>query len=377
MAYVVNDYYDDEAELIVELWAEIETELIEEIARRISATGITDTGEFQLRLLEQANLLNKRAVELISQKSGLSEKQVRDLIEKVGLSVVERDEEIYRQAAAMGQLTFYDPLPVDKSPILAVALQSCVDNAEFGLSNLTNTRMIDAGNGMETLTKAARREYYDAVNKAFLEVRTGKSTTPQAVKSACTELASKGIQITHWESGHRDSVDVAVRRNIRTAMAQTSGKMTLASMENYQADLVEVSSHMGARPSHYVWQGQIYSLSGTGGYENFYDATGYGTLLGLCGVNCRHRFFPYFPGTQPSFDKYDEEENKKAYDLSQEQRALEREIRKAKRKEAAAKGAGYDDKDAKAEVRAAQENMRKFIKEHPDMRRMYDREQIY
>ena len=377
MAYVVNDYYDDEAELIVELWAEIETELIEEIARRISATGITDTGEFQLRLLEQANLLNERAVELISQKSGLSEKQVRDLIEKVGLSVVERDEEIYRQAAAMGQLTFYDPLPVDKSPILAVALQSCVDNAEFGLSNLTNTRMIDAGNGMETLTKAARREYYDAVNKAFLEVRTGKSTTPQAVKSACTELASKGIQITHWESGHRDSVDVAVRRNIRTAMAQTSGKMTLASMENYQADLVEVSSHMGARPSHYVWQGQIYSLSGTGGYENFYDATGYGTLLGLCGVNCRHRFFPYFPGTQPSFDKYDEEENKKAYDLSQEQRALEREIRKAKRKEAAAKGAGYDDKDAKAEVRAAQENMRKFIKEHPDMRRMYDREQIY
>lgn len=377
MAYVVNDYYDDEAELIVELWAEIETELIEEIARRISATGITDTGEFQLRLLEQANLLNKRAVELISQKSGLSEKQVRDLIEKVGLSVVERDEEIYRQAATMGQLTFYDPLPVDKSPILAVALQSCVDNAEFGLSNLTNTRMIDAGNGMETLTKAARREYYDAVNKAFLEVRTGKSTTPQAVKSACTELASKGIQITHWESGHRDSVDVAVRRNIRTAMAQTSGKMTLASMENYQADLVEVSSHMGARPSHYVWQGQIYSLSGTGGYENFYDATGYGTLLGLCGVNCRHRFFPYFPGTQPSFDKYDEEENKKAYDLSQEQRALEREIRKAKRKEAAAKGAGYDDKDAKAEVRAAQENMRKFIKEHPDMRRMYDREQIY
>lgn len=377
MAYVVNDYYDDEAELIVELWAEIETELIEEISRRISATGITDTGEFQLRLLEQANLLNKRAVELISQKSGLSEKQVRDLIEKVGLSVVERDEEIYRQAAAMGQLTFYDPLPVDKSPILAVALQSCVDNAEFGLSNLTNTRMIDAGNGMETLTKAARREYYDAVNKAFLEVRTGKSTTPQAVKSACTELASKGIQITHWESGHRDSVDVAVRRNIRTAMAQTSGKMTLASMENYQADLVEVSSHMGARPSHYVWQGQIYSLSGTGGYENFYDATGYGTLLGLCGVNCRHRFFPYFPGTQPSFDKYDEEENKKAYDLSQEQRALEREIRKAKRKEAAAKGAGYDDKDAKAEVRAAQENMRKFIKEHPDMRRMYDREQIY
>ena len=374
--YVVNDYYDNEAELIVELWAQIETDLIEEIARRVSDTGITETGEFKLKLLEQANLLNRHAVKLISEKSGISEEMVEEIIRKTGLTVVERDEEIYRQAAEAGQVTF-DPLPVDKSPALEIAMQSCIDNAEFGLSNLTNTRMMDAGNGMETLTKAARREYYDAVNKAFLEVRTGKSTTPQAVKSACQSLADKGIQITHWQSGHRDSVDVAVRRNIRTAIAQTSGKMTLARMGDYNSDLVEVSAHMSARPSHYVWQGQIYSLTGANGYENFYEATGYGTLLGLCGVNCRHRFFPYFEGTTPSFEQYDEEANKKAYDLTQEQRAIERKIRKAKRQEAAAKGAGYDDASAKSAVRSAQKEMRDFLKEHPDMRRMPDREQIY
>ena len=376
MAYVVNDYHDDQAELIVELWSHIETELIEEISRRVSETGITATGEFQLRLLEQANLLNRRAVELISEYSGISDEMVEDLIRELGFSVVERDEQIYRQAAEAGQLTF-EPLPVDMSPTLETTMQGCIDNAEFGLSNLTNTRMIDAGNGMETLTKAARREYYDAVNKAFLDVRTGKSSTPDAVKSACQSLADKGIQITHWESGHKDSVDVAVRRNIRTAMAQTSGKMTLARMQDYQSDLVEVSAHMSARPSHYVWQGGIYSLSGSNGYENFYDATGYGTLLGLCGVNCRHRFFPYFPGTTPAFEQYDEEENKKAYDLTQQQRKLERDIRKAKRKVAAADGAGYDNKPAKAEVREKQKNMRDFLKEHPDMRRMYDREKIY
>ena len=99
--------------------------------------------------------------------------------------------------------------------------------------------------------------------------------------------------------------------------------------------------------------------------------------MGLCGVNCRHRFFPYFEGTTPSFEQYDEEANKKAYDLTQEQRAIERKIRKAKRQEAAAKGAGYDDASAKSAVRSAQKEMRDFLKEHPDMRRMPDREQIY
>ena len=391
MAYYVDlDYYDDEAELLVELWAEIENELIEEIAKRVSATGITYTGEFKARQLAEANLLNKRAVQLISEKSGLSNELVEQIIHDVGLDVAERDEYIYRQAAASGQLTF-DPLPVDKSPALEKTLEGVIENArsfqdtirectaeaQYGLSNLTNTRMMNAGNGKFTLTKAARLEYYNTCNLAFLQVRTGNKTVADATRSACMTLADKGIYITHWESGHNDTIEVSVRRNIRTAMAQTSGKMTLSMMGDYQHDLVEVSSHMGARPSHAVWQGGIYSLTGAEGYENFYEATGYGTLLGLCGVNCRHRFFPYFPGTTPAFEHYDEEENLKAYEITQEQRALERNIRAAKRKEAAAKGLGEDHSEESKTVRSAQAAMRKFIKEHPQTRRRYDREQIY
>lgn len=379
MAYYVNEpYSDDLAETLVEMWARIEAQLIEEIAKRINETGITATGEFRAHMLQEANLLNRRAVEIISEKTGIHEDIIEQVINSTGLTVVQRDEEIYRQAIAAGQLTI-DPLPVTQSPRLQVALQGCYDNAIFGLSNLTNTRMIDAGNGMETLTKAARREYYDAVNMAFLEVRMGNKSTPEATKSACERLAERGIRITHWESGHRDTIEVAVRRNIRTAIAQTSGAMTLARMADYKSDLVEVSSHIGARPTHAVWQGGIYSLTGTGGYENFYDATGYGEMLGLCGINCRHRFFPYFPGTTPSFEHYDEEENLKAYNKTQHQRGLERKIRKAKREEAAMRGMGDEEgqKAARTKVRAAQADMREWLRQNPEMRRMYDREAIY
>ena len=299
------------------------------------------------------------------------------LDQEVGLEYCAGDEEIYRRAVETGQMTL-EVLPVEQSPRLKVTMQACVDNAIFGLSNLTCTRMINCNNGIESLTKSTRRAYYNAVNRAFMEVRIGGKTTAQAVKQSCTELADQGIQMLYWETGHKDRIEVATRRNIRTAIAQTGGEMTMSRMDDYQYDLVEVSSHMGARPSHWVWQGQIYKLHGsTDEYKNFYEATEYGTLLGLCGVNCRHQFFPYFPGINPVFEQYDEEKNQEMYDKTQEQRALERKIRKAKLRKAAAEGEGEDTTAANAAVRKAQKDMRDWLKENPEMRRMYDREQVY
>ena len=373
-------YYDELAETMVELWSEIESELIEEIARRIKKSlRITSTAEFELTKLQQANLLNKRAVEIISKKADISQKELERLIRQSGFSIVRQDEAIYRLAIESGQLTL-DPLPIDMSPSLQTAIQSCVANAEFGLSNLTNTRMIDAGNGMETLTKAARREYYNAVNKAFLEVRTGAKSTPQALRSACMELAQRGISITHWESGHTDRVEVAVRRNVKTSLAQTAAKMTLARMSDYQHDLVEVSSHFGARPSHFIWQGKVYSLTGSEGYENFYEATGYGTGAGLCGWNCRHRFYPYFPGIQRVYPEYDEEANRIHYENTQKQRAYERAVRAAKHEKAALMGAGAGEAEinaANAKIRAKQKALRDYLSAHPELARDYSREQVY
>lgn len=373
-------YFDEQAETLVELWGKIETELIEDISRRIKRTlEVTETAKFELTKLEQSNLLNEHAVKLISEISGISHRQIKQLITDAGFKVVLQDEAIYRKALENGMITL-EPLPISKSPALETTIAACIDNAEFGLSNLTNTRMIDAGNGMETLTKAARREYYNAVNKAFLQVRTGAKSTPEALRSSCIELARKGISITHWESGHTDSLEVAVRRNIKTSLGQTAAKMTLARMGDYQHDLVEVSAHWGARPSHFVWQGKVYSLTGAEGYENFYEITGYGTGPGLCGWNCRHRFYPYFPGIDSVYTQYDEEENRKHYEETQVQRKLERNIRAAKREKASIVGSGGDKEAitaANAKIRLKQRELRKYLAEHSGLDRDYSREQVY
>lgn len=103
--------------------------------------------------------------------------------------------------------------------------------------------------------------------------------------------------------------------------------------EATEQDLVLVSSHEDVRPSHQEWQGKIYSLSGKSKkYPEFRNATGFGTVQGLCGANCRHTFTIYYPGfSNNPYKRNNRNSNKKKYDYTQEQRKRERNIRKQKR----------------------------------------------
>ena len=130
------------------------------------------------------------------------------------------------------------------------------------------------------------------------------------------------------------------------------------------SDLVEVTAHAGARPSHAVWQGQIYSRSGKSrSYPDFVQATGYGTGAGLGGWNCRHSFFPHFPGQSNTYSKDELEEytrpdaveyNGKSmslYEAEQTQRNIERQIRRWKREDNALQAAGLDTTESSAKVK--------------------------
>lgn len=67
-------------------------------------------------------------------------------------------------------------------------------------------------------------------------------------------------------------------------------------------------------------------------YNDFIESTGYGTIGGLCGANCRHNFIPFNPKTMTNnLKQYNLEENKEMYEKHQKQRYFERNIRKYKR----------------------------------------------
>lgn len=149
-------------------------------------------------------------------------------------------------------------------------------------------------------------------------------------------------------------------------------------MDEMGCEFVETSAHGGARPSHAEWQGRRFHRGSAVDYKgrhypDFEAATGYGTGAGLCGWNCRHTFFAVFPelGDPPQWTRAELEalnarniewNGKKytAYEISQMQRARERNVRRWKKRYLAEDAAGLDTTDSAVRLKAARQSLAQF-----------------
>ena len=183
--------------------------------------------------------------------------------------------------------------------------------------------------------------YITACNNAYMQIASGAFDYNTAIRNAVRAAASDGTEVL-YPSGHRDKLDVAVRRGVLTGVGQTCRQLSFINARDMGCDLMEITAHSNARPSHAEWQGQLVSLSGRKGYLSLKDI-GYGTGDGFGGWNCRHDWYPFFEGV--SERNYSEErlremnaknieyDGKKytEYEISQMQRKFERDIRSLKR----------------------------------------------
>ncbi|MBQ9043838.1 MAG: hypothetical protein IJ111_13615 [Eggerthellaceae bacterium] len=196
---------------------------------------------------------------------------------------------------------------------------------------------------------------------AVTQVSSGAMTMHSAWREAAVRLAGEGItHVTYRDTASgrvtvTNHADVAVRRHIRSQLSQATMSRTLQVCREAGIGFVEVSSHTGARPTHAEWHGRVYSLDGdvtVDGrlYKDFWRGTGYQGKEGpyaslgdrLGGVNCRHAFGPWLPGTPRAYDPDPPHPsglpNDEVYELTQKQRAQERRIRATKRELMVARG---------------------------------------
>lgn len=315
--------YDHLTDRISELYARLDRSIVEDMARRIARTGmVTESTKQQAERLQQAGLLYEDVIADIAKITDASESMLRGLFEDAGVQSIRNDNRFYRAAGLEGIVKMSD-----------AALQTL--NAGFvkclgSLQNLTRTTAV-----------TAQTAYLDACDLAYMQVSTGTMDYQTAIRRAVQSAAEDGSTVL-YPSGHKDQLDVAVRRAVLTGFGQTARKLSEINADDMGCDLMEITAHAGARPSHAEWQGQIVSRSGRRGYLSKSDI-GYGTGDGFGGWNCRHDWYPFFEGI--SRRAYTEERLKELnekcieidgkkytdYEVSQMQRALERDIRKQKR----------------------------------------------
>ncbi|MCL2670518.1 MAG: phage minor capsid protein [Clostridiales bacterium] len=347
----------DLPEAIVALIGETERAIIADMARRIASMGgVTDTTQWQALRLELLGTVESRILETLSAALNRSQQELINLFDEAAMRSLALDEKIYKAAG-------YSPVPLSENAYLQQLIRAGLEKTKGAYRNLTNTTAI-----------TATRQFQDALDLAYSKIASGAFSYQEAIKAGIKTLTQNGLASIGYGSGHTDWLDVAFRRATLTGVNQTCAEIQLANAEQLGADLVETTAHHGARPDHAEWQGQVFSISGTHPkYPSFYEYTGYGYGWGLCGWNCRHSFFPFFEGLSERAydaetlrgynDKTVEFDGKEMslYDATQQQRYIERGIRRWKREASAMEAAGVDSSYAQAKVREWQARQRDFV----------------
>lgn len=303
----------------IKLYGDLELEIIQEIAERIVSVGYANTVVYNdVAILEELGVLREDVINMVAKYNETSASQIKDIFETAGVKSLKRDDSIYKLAGL-------NPKGLNKSMQQLVA--ATAKKTHNNLSNLTMTT-----------ANTSQMQFLNAMNKAYLEVSSGTKSYSQSIIDTIKDISKQGAYIEYPSRQHR-SIESAIRTNILTSINQTSGKLQEMRAEEMGWDLVEVSAHGGARPEHADWQGKVYSLRGeTKGYKTLEEGCDYGKVTGLCGVNCRHTFFPFYKGSTRTYTDNElyELKNEKVkyngqqisqYEASQIQRKMERNIR--------------------------------------------------
>ena len=326
-------------EELAELYRALENMLLDEICGRLKiANQLNEVTVQDIQALRSHGIDLKSIEESISKTTGVSKQKLNSLLN----DVVARNQKYYTEVIDLAHVTQPETL-VDASTVDAIKRQT-YDT----FRNLTASTGFLVGNTMLNPARA----YQWALDNAEMQIQSGAINYNQAIKTAVKQLADSGLKVVDYESGHRDQIDVAARRAVMTGVNQICAKYTEQSAQYLETPYFEVSAHAGARDkpgpsqwsSHKDWQGKVYSIRAGDIYPSIYEACGLGAVDGLEGANCRHRRNVWVEGvsertyTDEQLEHIDDDlgcefDGKKytAYEATQMQRRVERQIIKQKR----------------------------------------------
>lgn len=343
-------------EELAELYRSLESQLLDEICSRLNlADQLNEVTVQSIRALRSHGISQQEIERAIRRTTNISEKKLTELLD----DVVERNQRYYSELIGIADVT-------EPQTLLSIEdTYAIYEQTRQTFRNITQSIAFLVDNGRTLLAPA--RAYQWALDNAVLQVQSGAISYNQAIRYAVKQLADSGIRAADYESGHRDQIDVAVRRAVMSGVSQLCDKYSDQSAEYLDTRYFEISAHIGARDkpgpnpwsAHILWQGKVFYLSDhgerdpLGKYPDLVENTGYGYVDGLSGANCRHKKYPWIEGVSERTytdeqlahidDGHDvdfEGKHYTAYQATQKQRQIERTVRKLRREQAAYKAAG-------------------------------------
>ena len=297
-----GDYKKRLSRQIEKHFSDLEIRIMENIVRRIRKTGkITSTADWQINRLRILGYSSEDIEQMLKETLNKSYPEMFELYDKVIDWEYVRNKEVYEQVNA-------EFIPYEENEELQQITEALIRQSGDDLQNITKSLgfYLDYGTGEKVLTPLAQvyQKYLDA---ACMDIVSGAFDYNTVIRRVVTQLTNSGLRQIDYASGRANRIDVAARRAVMTGVSQLSGKISEMNAEKLGTEHFEVEWHAGARPTHAVWQGRVYSK------EELTTVCGLGTVTGLLGANCYHMYYPFVPGISVRnwTDEWLEEQNRK------------------------------------------------------------------
>lgn len=340
-----------------QLYRSLQLNIMSDLTERLKANGeeITSAADWQINRLYELGVSKDEIDSLIQSTLNASDDEIDRIYNEVVQSGYARNEELYT-----GKGKEYIPYAENKQ--LQQLVKAVKNQTKSEYRNITGSLGFAVRNSDNTVSFTPLAKFYqDTLDNGLMQIASGAVDYNTVLKRAVKAMTDSGLRTVDYASGWSNRVDVAARRALMTGFNQVVAKVNEDNAEQLGTEYFEVSYHRGARPTHQVWQGRVYSK------KELETVCGLGTVTGLCGANCYHSYSPFIKGidtptySEEELDRMNEDENAPkeyngkeytAYEAQQKQRQLETAMRADRQKiELLTQGGADDDTITGAKVR--------------------------
>lgn len=340
-----------------QLYRSLQLNIMSDLTERLKANGeeITAAADWQINRLYELGVSKDEIDSLIQSTLDVSDDEIDRIYDEVVKSGYARNEKLY---AGKGK----EYIPYEENKQLQQLVKAVKNQTKSEYRNITGSLGFAVRNADNTLSFTPLADFYQrTLDNGLMQIASGAVDYNTVLKKAVKAMTDSGLRTVDYASGWSNRVDVAARRALMTGFNQVVAKVNEDNAEQLGTEYFEVSYHRGARPTHQVWQGRVYSK------KELETVCGLGTVTGLCGANCYHSYSPFIKGidtptySEEELDRMNEEENipkeyngktYTAYEAQQRQRQLETAMRADRQKiELLTQGGADDDTITGAKVR--------------------------
>lgn len=262
----------------------LEKEILLDIVRRIKINSeVTSAAEYQIQRLRQIGVFDEYIKSQLQVYLKITENEMENLYQNVVKNEYEKFDSVFQE-------TGVTRIPFLQNEEMQKLIEAILQQTRNKFLNITNTLGFTGIQSGKKIFTPLEDFFQKTLDNAVLGILMGAFDYNTALVKAVKEMTRSGIRTIDYASGRSYRVESASRTALMTGFGQITGLMNEQTAKVLRTNHYEVTFHVGARPTHQIWQGKVYS------YEQLVEICGLGSVTGLCGANCYHWYTPFIKG---------------------------------------------------------------------------------